>query len=112
MAQNFSLVKTLPEASQLQVQNAFVFALDRMRLLIIPFAGVGFFVSLLIEHHELRKRPSAIKKEEPKIDEDKNNIEVISEKPQAAQVEDDNTGSHAQNGELATDNVLVAKSRI
>ncbi|CAO3670746.1 unnamed protein product [Umbelopsis ramanniana] len=64
LAQDFTLVKTLPAATRVEVQEAFVYALDKMRILIIPFAGVAFFISLFIEHHELRRRPS-IKAQQP-----------------------------------------------
>ncbi|KAG2176965.1 hypothetical protein INT43_007619 [Umbelopsis isabellina] len=59
LAQNFELVKSLPEPLRLQVQEAFVTALDKMRIAIIPFAGIGLFASLFIEHFELRKGPTA-----------------------------------------------------
>lgn len=61
LAQNFELVKSLPEPLRLQVQEAFVNALNKMRIAIIPFAGVGLFASLFIEHFELRKGPTANK---------------------------------------------------
>lgn len=64
LAQDFTLVKTLPAATRVEVQEAFVYALDKMRILIVPFAGVAFFISLFIEHHELRRRPS-IKAQQP-----------------------------------------------
>ncbi|KAG2176966.1 hypothetical protein INT43_007620, partial [Umbelopsis isabellina] len=56
IAQNFEIVKTLPEPLRLQVQLAYVTSLDKMRLVIIPFAGVAFIASLFIEHFELRKK--------------------------------------------------------
>jgi hypothetical protein len=64
LAQDFTLVKKLPAGTQVEVQQAFVNALDKMRILIVPFAGVAFFISLFIEHHELRRRPS-IKAQQP-----------------------------------------------
>lgn len=64
LAQDFTLVKNLPAATRVEVQEAFVYALDKMRILIIPFAGAAFFISLFIEHHELRRRPS-IKAQQP-----------------------------------------------
>jgi hypothetical protein len=64
LAQDFSLVKNLPAATRIEVQEAFVYALDKMRILIVPFAGVAFFISLFIEHHELRRRPS-VKAQQP-----------------------------------------------
>jgi hypothetical protein len=59
LAQDFTLIKQLPSSLQLEVQEAFVYSLDKMRILIVPFAGIAFFISLLIEHHELRRRPGA-----------------------------------------------------
>lgn len=68
LAQNFELVKSLPEPVKLRVQEAFVTALDKMRIAIIPFAGVGLFASLFIEHFELRKGPAANKSNPPIIE--------------------------------------------
>lgn len=115
LAQNFELVKTLPDDTRILVQDAFVSSLDKMRILIVPFAGIAFFVSLFIEHNELRKRPTAKKEEELKIDvKQTDNAETISDKPQVEQVDVSSpTGSASHSDEKSTlgrDDILVTNN--
>jgi hypothetical protein len=96
IAQNFEIVKTLPEPARQQVQEAFVTSLDKMRLVIIPFAGVSFIASLFIEHFELRKRPGGQKAPPPaaaNVEEEKKEGVVDTSIDVAQTVGEDGTGT-------------------
>lgn len=56
---SFEFVKALPEPLKSSVINAYCIALDRMFLLIIPFAAVAFLSSLFVQHFKLRRGPPA-----------------------------------------------------
>ncbi|KAM3581173.1 hypothetical protein VKS41_006611 [Umbelopsis sp. WA50703] len=76
---SFEFVKALPEPLKSQVINAYCFALDRMFLLIIPFAAVAFLSSLFVQHFKLRRGPPAPPAPPAQKDEEKAE-EIIDEK--------------------------------
>lgn len=98
VAQNFEIVKTLPEPLQRQVQLAYVTSLDKMRLVIIPFAGVALIASLFIEHFELRKRAGGQKDIPPAT------AATSDGEADKKELDTDTTpGGEAEKKELATD---------